>query len=460
MKETTHSPFFEKSILNDIVSGPTRNSMSVYMKHCSPHTAASTVMQANTFLRYPHNQMPHMTQPDKVGMPVFIQNKKCHSLLDLVRGMEVSMSSNPGSHGAAIPSQNESPEPVVTNHMPPSHQKSYDSGNLDIPLKCVDQHLCDNIPISESAQRLSSSPYHCSVGISPKQTIYKCHIVKDSSSNESEQQCNSSIDSGSSADNDCDVSTSSRNKTIPVPQPKKKKSRPSSKKRKRRKNQCAYVKDSVNDHVSQVKNKDSHVSLSKSNKLRCSSISVTLKSTNSVQCETHETTPDIRAHFSFSISPTDSDVDSVDWSDDDDDELPSGFSDSERDMLGSLLGHPMGLLIKTSCTTITRSASAPLLTGDSTLFSINAQWKRSYTCNKPQHQTQRKVRFSTASPVVHPIIAWSFAYQQSRKGPWEEYARDRCRFRTRIRETEEKIGHVLRNEHRQSAYQRLKSAHF
>lgn len=34
--------------------------------------------------------------------------------------------------------------------------------------------------------------------------------------------------------------------------------------------------------------------------------------------------------------------------------------------------------------------------------------------------------------VVHPIIAWDYAYRAARKGPWEQYARDRLHFSRRI----------------------------
>ena len=34
--------------------------------------------------------------------------------------------------------------------------------------------------------------------------------------------------------------------------------------------------------------------------------------------------------------------------------------------------------------------------------------------------------------VVHLMISWDFAYRAARKGPWEQYARDRQHFKRRI----------------------------
>ena len=46
----------------------------------------------------------------------------------------------------------------------------------------------------------------------------------------------------------------------------------------------------------------------------------------------------------------------------------------------------------------------------------------------------KRVRFKPEAELVqvHLIVAWDFAYRNSRKGPWEELARDRDRFRRRI----------------------------
>ncbi|KAM7397125.1 hypothetical protein PAMP_020122 [Pampus punctatissimus] len=61
--------------------------------------------------------------------------------------------------------------------------------------------------------------------------------------------------------------------------------------------------------------------------------------------------------------------------------------------------------------------------------------------------TQKKVRFSPLVQV-HVMRTWPFARQASRKGHWEEMARDRDRFRRRIQETEQLIGHCFSPVHR------------
>uniref|UniRef100_A0A4W3K135 Protein phosphatase 1 regulatory subunit 15A/B C-terminal domain-containing protein n=1 Tax=Callorhinchus milii TaxID=7868 RepID=A0A4W3K135_CALMI len=53
------------------------------------------------------------------------------------------------------------------------------------------------------------------------------------------------------------------------------------------------------------------------------------------------------------------------------------------------------------------------------------------------------------------VIEYYVSSEEIRKGPWEEYARDRCRFQRRIRETEESIGYCFTFEHRQSVLERL-----
>ncbi|XP_048025142.1 protein phosphatase 1 regulatory subunit 15B [Megalobrama amblycephala] len=71
--------------------------------------------------------------------------------------------------------------------------------------------------------------------------------------------------------------------------------------------------------------------------------------------------------------------------------------------------------------------------------------------NQRKCPTVKKVKFS---PIVqvHKMHTWSFALQASRKGPWEELARDRDRFRKRISETEKAIGYCFSLSHREKLW--------
>lgn len=46
------------------------------------------------------------------------------------------------------------------------------------------------------------------------------------------------------------------------------------------------------------------------------------------------------------------------------------------------------------------------------------------------------------------MCAWRFAAAASRKGPWEEMARDRVRFLRRVGEAERAVGYCLESAHR------------
>lgn len=54
----------------------------------------------------------------------------------------------------------------------------------------------------------------------------------------------------------------------------------------------------------------------------------------------------------------------------------------------------------------------------------------SITCPVPTKQ----VHFPDGSDisVVHEMVAWNYAYRTARRGPWEQFARDRSHFRRRI----------------------------
>ncbi|XP_047201371.1 protein phosphatase 1 regulatory subunit 15B [Girardinichthys multiradiatus] len=70
---------------------------------------------------------------------------------------------------------------------------------------------------------------------------------------------------------------------------------------------------------------------------------------------------------------------------------------------------------------------------------------------------QKKVQFSPLVQV-HVMRTWPFARQASRKGHWEELARDRDRFRRRIFDTESAIGHCFTQPHREKIRAYLDSA--
>lgn len=68
------------------------------------------------------------------------------------------------------------------------------------------------------------------------------------------------------------------------------------------------------------------------------------------------------------------------------------------------------------------------------------------------HIIQFQVRFNL-TPVVHVLRAWSFAYQQARKGEWEQIGRDRVRFHERVKRMEPILLPILDSHHRQNIYQ-------
>uniref|UniRef100_A0A6V7L7C9 Protein DP71L n=1 Tax=Bracon brevicornis TaxID=1563983 RepID=A0A6V7L7C9_9HYME len=50
------------------------------------------------------------------------------------------------------------------------------------------------------------------------------------------------------------------------------------------------------------------------------------------------------------------------------------------------------------------------------------------------------------------MIKWNYAYRAARKGPWEEMARDRDRFRGRVHRTGQILNPILTAEHRESIW--------
>ncbi|NXY10314.1 PR15B phosphatase, partial [Pteruthius melanotis] len=72
---------------------------------------------------------------------------------------------------------------------------------------------------------------------------------------------------------------------------------------------------------------------------------------------------------------------------------------------------------------------------------------------KPAGSQRKKVTF------LEKVTEYYISSEEDRKGPWEEMARDGCRFQKRIQETEEAIGYCLSTEHRLRVFRRLQESH-
>lgn len=93
------------------------------------------------------------------------------------------------------------------------------------------------------------------------------------------------------------------------------------------------------------------------------------------------------------------------------------------------------------------------------LSEVNRRWlneveEDGVPCDK--RNNDKKVHFAEGRDLqqVRRLCTWSYAHQAARKGEWEQYARDRARFRTRIQEVEKSIGYIFSSEHRTSVYQK------
>ncbi|CAD7092854.1 unnamed protein product [Hermetia illucens] len=63
----------------------------------------------------------------------------------------------------------------------------------------------------------------------------------------------------------------------------------------------------------------------------------------------------------------------------------------------------------------------------------------------------KKVRFNL-NPEIHVMYKWDFAYRSARRGHWENFARDRDRFKKRISNLANIINPVLDTQHREKIY--------
>lgn len=95
---------------------------------------------------------------------------------------------------------------------------------------------------------------------------------------------------------------------------------------------------------------------------------------------------------------------------------------------------------------------------NSTMDVINQKWNIKESVEprntKLQFFNSKKVHFPDDGKIasIHPIVAWSYAYQAARKGPWEQYARDHERFQHRITNVEPLLTPILNTQHRENVY--------
>lgn len=83
------------------------------------------------------------------------------------------------------------------------------------------------------------------------------------------------------------------------------------------------------------------------------------------------------------------------------------------------------------------------------LSELNERWERENSKYPTCKKNPVKVNFASDTlETVHPMIAWNFAYHAARCGPWEQMARDRERFKIRIKQVEPVLAKILSPKHR------------
>uniref|UniRef100_UPI00398E8C61 protein phosphatase 1 regulatory subunit 15B isoform X2 n=1 Tax=Pristiophorus japonicus TaxID=55135 RepID=UPI00398E8C61 len=178
-----------------------------------------------------------------------------------------------------------------------------------------------------------------------------------------------------------------------------------------------------------------------------------------------------------SSSDDDDDSEDIDWDDDGfDSDGSSEFSDADETekLWNSLAGtsDPYNLMnfqacIKTqqkldtrtafesSCPQQTMSCSLVLEDDEDRMDSgfsdaVQGELQKTFTQLVSERKCCKKVAFD------EHVTEYYVSSDEIRKGPWEEYARDRFRFQKRIRETEEDIGYCFTFEHRWTVLQRMR----
>ncbi|KAK6190162.1 hypothetical protein SNE40_002088 [Patella caerulea] len=173
--------------------------------------------------------------------------------------------------------------------------------------------------------------------------------------------------------------------------------------------------------------------------------------------------------FQFVASDNDTETDDS-WDSVDDDDDDNDWSNTCMDeMFPQNLMNPMNFKVHISSipkqSTSCGSGASPT---NNDIESLNMSWNIHFIDNKTDTEQSncsenksktKKVHFADEDKLVtvHRMYAWSFAYRACRRGPWEEYARDRERFHRRIQDVETIISPILKISHRFQIYKSLHS---
>lgn len=130
------------------------------------------------------------------------------------------------------------------------------------------------------------------------------------------------------------------------------------------------------------------------------------------------------------------------------------FQTSGRDMKDSLASErPAESLVAISECHGLLSCKVQLF-GHQEIQSSDLLQQQTVSVEKHTSIKRKKVTF------LEEVTEYYVSGDEDRKGPWEEFARDACRFRKRIQETEDAIGHCLTFEHRERMFNRLQETCF
>lgn len=161
---------------------------------------------------------------------------------------------------------------------------------------------------------------------------------------------------------------------------------------------------------------------------------------------------------SLLISPLQCDSESGGDSDWDEVDGIASAADFLTDQMCELLP-PIMLSVLTIPTSqsLPKSASAPHLHNHS-LEAINKRWSETYDSSGVNDiksvgaKHKKQVHFAREESVSHPLQTVHPVEEYCRRGPWERFAADRCRFKSRITDVQAVINPILCERHRENVF--------